>query len=94
MLDEPIIQKLVEEPITTKKVPCITTVDEKQYAQVIYDLALEQMLNDPSLENIKRFTEANKRLFEVQDNYRIALRLLAERAKELASSKFGLKHNK
>ena len=84
----------IEEPVTTKKVPCISTVDEKEYAQTMYNLALDQMLNDPTPENIDRFTKANQKLFEVEDSYRIALRLLAERARKFVSSHLGLLHSK
>ena len=75
---------------TTKKITAITPMDEKQYAQLQYDMALKTMLANPTKENIDAFGRANAFLYEVEDSYRIALRLLAERARNLASAVLGL----
>lgn len=73
----------VEEPKTTRKVPAITTMDEKEYVQFQYDLARTKMLKDPSQENIDAFTRANATYFETMDAYRIGAKLLAERIRNL-----------
>ncbi len=61
---------------TTLKIKGLPKINEKEYAQIKYDQALKMMLKSPTKENIQTFEEANKRLFEVQDAYRIATRLL------------------
>ena len=81
---------MLDGSITTKKIPCIDMPNEKEQAQIEYDKALETMLNDPTWENIQAFGRANAKLFEVEDAYRLALKLLAERARNLLNSAFGL----
>lgn len=76
---------------TTVKVSSVKAMNEKEYAQYLYDEALKKMLDDPSQENIDAFGRANAHLFEVEDAYRIALRLLSIRARNLADAVFGLK---
>lgn len=75
---------------TTKKMPVVTQMDEKQWAQMQYDNALATMLENPTKENIDAFGRANAHLYEVEDAYRIALRLLTERAHNLANAVLGL----
>lgn len=74
---------------TTKKMPVVTKMDEKQYAEHRYNEAKIRMLISPTKENIQSFSEANKLLFEVSDAYRIGARLLAERARRLSNALFG-----
>jgi hypothetical protein len=75
---------------TTKKMPVVTQMDEKQYAQFQYDKALKTMLENPTKENIDAFGRANAHLYAVEDAHRIALRLLTERAHNLANAALGL----
>ena len=74
----------------TLKLKNLPRFNEKEYAQQQYDQALKNMLDNPSPETIKAFGVANAHLFEVQDLYRIALRLLLERAKKLANAVLNL----
>jgi len=78
--------------ITTVKIPAITKMNEKEYSQMKYDEALRVMLKSPTRENIQTFEEANRRLYETQDLYRIGLRLKIEFRKRLihASQKLHL----
>lgn len=81
-------EMLTDGPPTTVKVPCVQQLDEKEQAQKEYEDALELMLREPTIENIKAFTNANAHLFEVEDLYRIALKLLTERARKLKNAVF------
>lgn len=74
---------------TTKKIPAITQMNEKQYAEKRYNEAMINMISQPTEENRKEFENANKYFFEVSDAYRIGARLLAERARRLANALFG-----
>lgn len=69
---------------TTKtNIKALSRPNEKDEAKKRYDSALRKMLDDPTQANIDAFTAANNHYFEVQDRYRIAQRLLLERAKNL-----------
>lgn len=81
---------MLDGSITTKKVPCVKMPNEKELAQKAYDEALTAMIANPNRDTIEAFGKANARLFEVEDAYRIALKLLAERARNLLNSAFGL----
>lgn len=70
-----------EENPTTVKIPGVTQINERQYAQMKYDKALQEMIDHPSEETIKAFGEANQKLFEIEDAYRIGARLLLEKAR-------------
>lgn len=78
------------DPITTVKIPAVKSMNEKEYAQYLYDEALKKMLANPTKENVDAFTAANAHLFEVEDAYRIALRLISERARNLRNAFRGL----
>lgn len=67
--------QIAEDQKTTKKIPAITEQNELDYVQMKYDEALQVMLRSPTIENIQTFTEANKRLYEAQDAYRIGKKL-------------------
>lgn len=72
-----------ERPTTQKITNLPPVMNEKEYAQYLYDEALKAMLENPNdIEKVNAFTEANRRLYEVQDSYRIGGRLLIERNKE------------
>jgi hypothetical protein len=73
-----------DEGSTTEKIPAAPSMDEQKYALFLYNEAMRTMLENPTKKNIDAFTEANKHLFEVLDAYRIAKRLLLERALNLA----------
>lgn len=64
-------------PITIK-IKGLPQIDERVVAQQKYDKALATMLKDPTNENIAAFGQANCDLYEVEDKYRIARRLLME----------------
>jgi len=68
---------------TTEKIPAITKINEKEYARMRYDAALQKMLTDKTPESIYEFEAANAYLFEVEDLYRIGAKLLLDRAKIL-----------
>lgn len=70
---------------STLKIQGLPKFTEKEWAQYRYDTALKTMLASPTKENIQTFEEANRNLFEVQDAYRIATRLLLQRAKFFVS---------
>lgn len=80
----------MSDPITTVKIPSVRSMNEKEYAQFKYDEALKKMLENPTKENLEAFGKANAHLYEVEDAYRIALRLLSERARNLANAVFWL----
>lgn len=73
---------------TTVKHPIVGVrkMDEMEWAQYKYDKALKRMLKDPSPENIKLFEDANRVLWETQDLYRLAQRLLIQRARNVISA--------
>lgn len=64
----------------TIKLKNVPRLNERDYAQMKYDEARIHMLENPTKDNIALFEEANKKLFEVQDAYRIGARLILERA--------------
>lgn len=65
----------------TLKTKPIKKEDELEMAQLNYNLAMRAMLNDPtSKDKIAAFVEANQILWEIQDKYRVARRLLLERS--------------
>ena len=68
----------MDQQVATRKVGILPPMDEKAYAQMRFDEALATMLKSPTVENIQTFTEANRHLYEVQDAYRIGMRLLIE----------------
>lgn len=68
-------KQIFEDKKTTKKIPAITKQNELDYFQMKYDTALATMLKSPTKENIQTFKEANDRLFDIQDRYRIGLKL-------------------
>lgn len=81
---------MIDGSITTRKVECIKQPDEKEIAQKQYDEALAKMLAEPTKDNIDEFSKANEHLYEVEDLYRIAIRLLTERAKGIRDYVRGL----
>lgn len=74
---------MVEEPKSTVKIQAAPAMNEREYAQYLYDEALKKMIANPTKANIDAFTAANVHLFEVEDLYRIAARLLLERARRV-----------
>jgi len=69
-----------DEEQSTVKTQTIPQFNEKENAHILYNEARKAMIENPSQENIDAFSQANEHLFEVEDLYRIALRLLTERA--------------
>lgn len=80
------------DPNSTVKISSITKKDEKEYAREQYALALANMLEKKTLESVQAFEKANKKLFEVEDAYRLGLRLLTERAQRVSQAFMGLVH--
>ena len=72
--------------VTTKKIDVITKENELEYAQRQYDEAVQKMLLIPTLDNVKAFELANKKLFEIQDAYRLGAKLLLMRTKYIADT--------
>jgi hypothetical protein len=77
---------------TTKKLMVPPKMNEKEYARWRYDQALLNMTQKGTPESIKEFELANKHLYEVEDAYRIGMRLLLERAQRVLEATVGLIH--
>lgn len=76
--------QIAEDQKTTKKIPAITEQNELDYVQMKYEEALQAMLKSPTVENVQTFTEANRRLYETQDAYRLPQKFkLQYRSREL-----------
>lgn len=78
---------MADSTIKTKAAPAM---NEREYALYLYNQALKKMVNEPTQENIAAFGSANEHLFRVEDSYRIAARLLMERAQNLKNAVRGL----
>ena len=76
-----------EEPVSTVKISVAPAMNEREYAQYCLERAQQALLKDPkNPEKLQAFIVANKHYWEVEDAYRIALRLLLERAINLKNA--------
>ncbi len=73
-----------DNPPDTLKIKGLPQLNEKEYALYMYNTALKAMIDSPTEENIKAFGEANRKMFEIEDAYRIGGQLLV--AHELSHS--------
>ena len=74
----------LKEDTTKTSVKALPKMNEQEYAQYRYDQALQYMLDHPTNPEARiAFERANKKLYEVQDAYRIGARLLLERARRV-----------
>jgi hypothetical protein len=62
--------------LITLKISNLPEFNEKDYVQMKYDEALQNMLASPTEANIKAFEDANARYWEVMDAYRLGKKLL------------------
>jgi len=74
----------------TLKIRNLPKLNEREYFQYMYDEAMKRMLAEPTQTNIDAFGTANAKLFETEDAYRIAQRLLLERAKRFIDAVLNL----
>lgn len=65
----------MDDPDITLKIKGLPELNEKEYAEYLFDRALHIMLDNPTEVNILAFEKANKHLWEVKDAYRIGMRL-------------------
>jgi len=68
---------MIDQTITVK-IKNLPGLNEREYAQYKYDEALRFMLSSPTRENIQTFEETNKKLFEIEDKYRLGAKLLIQ----------------
>lgn len=60
----------------TLKIKGLPEFNEKDYAQIKYDEALQKMLETPTEANVEAFANANAYYWEVMDAYRLGKKLL------------------